>query len=587
MSLDVGSLVAYLTVDDDQAKKGLKDGETQFRRYGTTAEGVGRDVHDSLGRSTDTKKTRADLDEGQSLFKTFGKTAVGVAGSIGAAFAALRIASFVKDAISTGSDLAETTSKVERIFGDASKAVEQFALTADTGLGQSQQAALDAAATFALFGKGAGLTGDALAGFSTGLVTLAGDLASFSNTSPAEAAEALGAALRGESEPLRAFGVLLDANVIAAAALSHGIVKSKVDVNELGKASFAATDAQRAYDAAVAKSGRSSEDAAKAGLNLRVAQQNLAAAFKGSVPDLTKQQTVLATQAAILDQTKDAQGDFARTSTGLANQQRILNAEWDNAKASLGTTLLPLAVQFAHVLTGMAAGLKENQAWLVPLVVTLGSLATVIYLITSAAKAWTVVQWLLNIALDANPIGLVIIAIGLLVAGIALIWMNSAGFRDFFIGMWADIVKVAKSVGSWFAGPFVDFFVGVGHAISSAFKAVVNQLVDLINSPLVVLNGTVIALLNKIPGVHIGLIPLVPHMAAGGIVPATPGGRLIVAGEAGQDEAVIPLGKLQGMGGGGGTLHVVISGTGILRGLRGKGRAGGGRSDTVFVGGAS
>jgi hypothetical protein len=50
---------------------------------------------------------------------------------------------------------------------------------------------------------------------------------------------------------------------------------------------------------------------------------------------------VLAAQAAIFKQTSDAQGDFARTSDGVANQQRILAAEFENVKASLGKALIP------------------------------------------------------------------------------------------------------------------------------------------------------------------------------------------------------------------------------------------------------
>jgi hypothetical protein len=56
---------------------------------------------------------------------------------------------------------------------------------------------------------------------------------------------------------------------------------------------------------------------------------------------LTAQQKVLAAQAEILAQTGDAQGDFARTSDGLANQQRILAAEMQNTKDAIGSAVLP------------------------------------------------------------------------------------------------------------------------------------------------------------------------------------------------------------------------------------------------------
>ena len=60
---------------------------------------------------------------------------------------------------------------------------------------------------------------------------------------------------------------------------------------------------------------------------------------------LTPQQKVLAAQAAIMEQTSDAQGDFARTSGGLANQQRIMSATFADASAKLGEKLLPVITQ--------------------------------------------------------------------------------------------------------------------------------------------------------------------------------------------------------------------------------------------------
>ena len=62
---------------------------------------------------------------------------------------------------------------------------------------------------------------------------------------------------------------------------------------------------------------------------------------------LTPQQKVLAAQALIYKQTKDAQGDFARTSDGLANKQRILSAQFANVQAQIGQKLLPVALKLA------------------------------------------------------------------------------------------------------------------------------------------------------------------------------------------------------------------------------------------------
>lgn len=195
--------------------------------------------------------------------------------------------SVISPAIKAASDFQEATSKVNVVFGRASKSIKDFADGAARNLGQSKQAVLDAAGTFGTFGKAAGLAGDDLSTFTTDFVTLSTDLASFNNTSPEEAVLAIGAALRGESEPLRRYGVLLNDAVLKQEAMTLGI-----------------------YDG------------------------------KGA---LTAQQKVLAAQAAIYKQTNDAQGDFMRTSDGLANSQRTLKAVFEDAKVALGQAFLKQA----------------------------------------------------------------------------------------------------------------------------------------------------------------------------------------------------------------------------------------------------
>lgn len=233
------------------------------------------------------KKANGQVSNAQSgIAAAFDKVKVAAiaATAAGAAFAV----KYGKDAIVAASNLAETVSKVGVIFGDSAREVEKFAAQAASTLGQSKQQALDAAATFAIFGKSAGLAGDDLVKFSTDFTSLASDLASFNNTSPQDAILAIGSALRGEAEPLRRYGVLLDDASLRQAALELGIVSTTKNA-------------------------------------------------------LTPQQKVLAAQELIFRQTGDAQGDFARTSDGLANSQRILAAQLDNVKTTIGTALLPIA----------------------------------------------------------------------------------------------------------------------------------------------------------------------------------------------------------------------------------------------------
>ena len=147
-----------------------------------------------------------------------------IAKTAAAAFATTKIVEFGREAINAAADMGETISKAGVLFGDAVGQVEAFAEGAAASLGQSKQEALDAAATFATFGKAAGLTGNELATFSTELTALASDIGSFQNADPSEVVQALGAALRGEAEPMRRFGVLLDDATMRQKALELGII---------------------------------------------------------------------------------------------------------------------------------------------------------------------------------------------------------------------------------------------------------------------------------------------------------------------------------------------------------------------------
>lgn len=206
---------------------------------------------------------------------------------IGAFVAGGALVSFLGDSITAASNLGESANKIATIFGDAAPVITDFAKNAARNIGLSDIAARDAAATYGVFGSAAGLAGEDLADFSTEMVTLSGDMASFYNTSPEQAIEAIGAAFRGETEPIRAYGVMLDDATVKAKALEMGL--------------YSGTGA------------------------------------------LDMNAKVLATQALILDKTKLAAGDFLETSDGLANQQRILAAEFANAQAELGQGLLPIA----------------------------------------------------------------------------------------------------------------------------------------------------------------------------------------------------------------------------------------------------
>ena len=253
--------------------------------------------------------TRGAFDKVGLSMSRLAKLAGGLALGAGLVAGTKALAGFAVQATAAASDLSEVKAANEQVFGaKAAGELSAWATSAATALGQTQTQALDAARTFGVFGQAAGLTDTALSGFSMELATLATDLASFSNTTPEEAVEALGAALRGESEPMRRYGVLLDDATLKARAAAMGI-----------------------YDGSGA---------------------------------LTQQQRVLAAHAEILAQTNLQQGDFARTSGGMANQLRVTTAVWGDVKAAAGAALVPLAEAILPAvneeLGNLLAGVQDN-----------------------------------------------------------------------------------------------------------------------------------------------------------------------------------------------------------------------------------
>ena len=209
------------------------------------------------------------------------------------------VAGFLVSTIGPASDLNETVSKVGVVFGDAADQVIAFGKKAATALGMSQNDALTAAGTYGNLFRAMGLGNDVSAEMSTNLVQLAGDLASFNNMDPTEVMDKLRAGLTGESEPLKSLGININETVIKAKAMEMGF---KLVNGQLS----AGAKAQAAY-------------------------------------------------ALMLEQSALAQGDFARTSGGMANQQRILKAQFANLKATIGTGLLPLVTGLAQALNNMLA----------------------------------------------------------------------------------------------------------------------------------------------------------------------------------------------------------------------------------------
>lgn len=246
---------------------------------------------------------------------------------------------FIEDSVRQASDLNEVVTKSQVVFGKSADAISAWAKRTDDAFSTAE--ALGGAATFGNLFTAMGLAQDKSADMSKTLVDLAGDLASFNNIDPTEVLEKLRSGLTGEIEPLRSLGVNLTDATLKAKAMELGLVKTSVSAVDLKAKQIALKDAQAKYTAAVKKHGKSSIEAQKAEVAVAKAQEKLNDLTKKAPQTLDPATKAQAAYALILEQTTAAQGDFARTSDGLANSQRQLRANFADASASLGTALLP------------------------------------------------------------------------------------------------------------------------------------------------------------------------------------------------------------------------------------------------------
>ena len=192
---------------------------------------------------------------------------------------------------------------VTETFGPLAGQVKDFAEGATSAFGLSKREAIEVASSFGLVLDKTELSKKSVADYSTQLAGLAGDLSSFFGKTTQEASAAIRSGLVGESEPLRAFGVILSENAVKAKAYASGIAEA------------------------------------------------------GS--ELTETQKIQARMALILEQTSKAQGDFNRTQDSAVNASKIAKKEFENAAVSLGQSLTPALAAGAKTVAGLAREFSE------------------------------------------------------------------------------------------------------------------------------------------------------------------------------------------------------------------------------------
>jgi len=242
----------------------------------------------------------ADSRKAARELESFKKKTKGIAASIakgfkervghrmfdGMARAAASVPDLMMGAINSASDLNEELGKSVAVFGEHAKQLKSWSKTTADSFGVSRVMALEATGTMGNMLSAFGITGGKAAEMSRELVELAADMGSFNNASIEETIFAIGAALRGENEPIRKFGVALDDARLKAKALELGLYSGKGSLDANAKA--------------------------------------------------------MASYALIIQQTSIQQGNFADTADDLANSKKRLQAKFEDLKAVIGESLLPV-----------------------------------------------------------------------------------------------------------------------------------------------------------------------------------------------------------------------------------------------------
>lgn len=304
--------------------------------------------------------------------------------------------------VEMASDYEENLNKVDVAFGDSKQKVIDWSETATKQFGLSKNSALEATSLFGDMGTSMGLATDEAADMSTDLAGLAGDLASFKNIGIDEAMNALKGVFTGETESLKGLGVIMTQTNLEEFAEKQGLVFKNMSQSELATLRY----------------------------------------------------------NYVLEKTKNAQGDYANTSDGVANATRTAKSQIENLGTSIGTILLPYIAKALEKVNDLLTKFNNMSPASQKMVVAIGLVVASIgpaigiigTLITTVGKILAILPKLkvafkaLWAIMSANPIGIIIGAIAALVAGFIYLWNTNEDFRNFWIETWNIIKATAIEV---------------------------------------------------------------------------------------------------------------------------------------------
>lgn len=367
-------------------------------------------------------------------------------------------------AVNAASDLKEVQNVIDTAFGDSAKKVDEWAKTAIESYGLSELQAKQFAGTMRAMLGSMGLTASEADDMSLSLSSLAGDMASFYNLDPSEAFEKLRSGISGETEPLKQLGINLSVTNLEAYALSKGMNKTYSSMT-------AAEQATLRYN-------------------------------------------------YIMDTTKMAQGDFAKTNDGFANSMRVVKEQLVSIGASLGSVLLPYLEKFLgkvrDLLTAFQNLSPETKEMIVKFALIAAAIGPVLLIFGKLSSGLgAVMAWgrgvsiaLAGVQAGTKGVGavlsavfgpggvvlLIIAAVALLVGGFIYLWNNCEAFRNFFINMWNTIVEFVTPILEYLKTVIIQCWNDIYTLVQPYIESLKNFIVEAWNFILT----TIIPILNNI-----------------------------------------------------------------------------------------
>lgn len=303
--------------------------------------------------------------------------------------------------------------------------------------------------------------------------------------------------------------------------------------NEVGKgndifnqATQAATDMAAALGTepknAALQLGKALNDPIKGVTALSRAGVSFTEQQKEQIKTLAESGNVLGAQKIILSEMQIQFGGAAAASSTAGEKMAVA---FGNLKEQIGTALLPIidrmaatfttkiipAVsgfiagmqagtgaggQFVAILKGAAGALatvagfvKQNADFFIPFVAALGTAVVVIKTIAAVTKVWAAAQAAMNVVLAANPIGLVIVALAALVAGLVVAYKRSETFRNIVNGAFQAVKSVVTTTTAAIKAVVTTTWAAIQAATRTAWEALKNTVLVPVRALLAVLQG--------------------------------------------------------------------------------------------------